>query len=49
LVRKLDETPAKLKLEDIVHREKATPDGFIPYIAELLGRFVGGVIASLSS
>lgn len=48
-VTELDEDPKKLVLLDIGPRDPRKRDGFAPYVAEVFGRFVGGVIGSMTS
>lgn len=48
-VTELDESPKKLVLLDIGPRNQGKRDGFVQYVAEVCGRFVGGVIGSMTS
>ena len=48
-VTELDGRPQRLVLLDIGPRDRDKGDGFAKYVAEICGRFVGGVVGSLSS
>lgn len=48
-VTELDGRPQRLVLLDIGPRDRDKRDGFAQYVAEICGRFVGGVIGSISS
>ena len=45
----LDGRPLKLVLLEIGPRDRDKRDGFSQYVAEICGRFVGGVIGSMTS
>lgn len=48
-VTELDGKPGRIVLLDIGPRDRDKRDGFAQYVAEICGRFVGGVIGSMSS
>lgn len=45
----LDATSCQLVLLDIGPRDSGKRDGFAQYVADVCGRFVGGVLSSLSN
>lgn len=48
-VSELDGNPKSLVLLDIGPRKNDKRDGFAQYVAEVCGRFVGGIVASLGN